>query len=65
MAALAVIYRNIFKHRAKSSAKVELEYFRAGKLHLESHGQSEAQGTVLVALFDEMMRKANEAVRPS
>ena len=62
MAALAVIYRNIFKQPGRISARADLEHFRAGKIYLERdlfHRSSEATlGGTMRNLFDNMLESA-------
>ncbi|PVH79625.1 hypothetical protein DL98DRAFT_572445 [Cadophora sp. DSE1049] len=55
MAALAVLYRNIFRSPERLSARADLEYFRAGKFHLDRDtNKSELRGD-MIDLFDNML----------
>ncbi|KAH7417766.1 fungal-specific transcription factor domain-containing protein [Cadophora sp. MPI-SDFR-AT-0126] len=58
MAAIAVLYRGIFKQPQSLSAKTDLEYFRAGKIHLVRDIHEMNLSSTLRNLFDEMLASA-------
>ena len=63
MAALSVLYRNIFRFPQQLSTRADLEYFRAGKFHLQRDLDKFAINEELGHLFDEMLRSAEELLK--
>ncbi|KAF9875487.1 hypothetical protein CkaCkLH20_06868 [Colletotrichum karsti] len=62
MAAIAVLYRSIMKDPANMSSRADLEYLRAGKMHLYWDMPANVSGPALKALFDNMLSSAEEMV---
>ncbi|KAJ9607642.1 hypothetical protein H2200_007720 [Cladophialophora chaetospira] len=66
MATLAILYRNILKNPGRTSAKSDLEHFRAAKEYLERdlfHENYEPKlGATMKAVFEQMMGAAETAI---
>lgn len=50
------------KNAKRMSAKTDLEYFRAGRLHLQRHFRGYARNSAMENVFDEMLRSAEKKV---
>ncbi|KAJ0423063.1 hypothetical protein BJY00DRAFT_310659 [Aspergillus carlsbadensis] len=57
---LSILYRNLAVHPTRITAKGDLEYFRAGKLHLERHSHPSKLSPTLRGLFENMLQAAEE-----
>ena len=63
MAALSMLYRNIFRFPEQLSTRADLEYFRAGKFHLKRDLDKLALSEELGHLFDEILRSAQDLLK--
>lgn len=62
VAAIAVLYRSILKDPSNMSTRADLEYLRAGKLHLDWLLPSSVLGPLSKALFNDMVSSAEDIV---
>lgn len=60
VAAIAVLYRSILKDSSSMSTRADLEYLRAGKLHLDWLLPSSVLGPLSKALFNDMVSSAED-----
>ncbi|KAH8803571.1 fungal-specific transcription factor domain-containing protein [Xylogone sp. PMI_703] len=65
IAALAVLYRSIFRNPGRISVKTDLEYFRAGKIHLERRILGRSVNWGLRNFIDAMLKSAEDLVLQS
>ncbi|GES65605.1 fungal-specific transcription factor domain-domain-containing protein [Aspergillus terreus] len=63
--AMGVIYRDIAQHPEKLSARTNLEYLRVIKLHLQRMSHQHLLSASLTALFENMVKAAEEAIQDS
>lgn len=62
MAAVSVIFRNILKHPTALSARTNLEYLRAGTMHVLSNLAADGPMKHFRALFQDLQRAAENSV---
>ncbi|KAF4856171.1 putative transcriptional regulatory protein [Colletotrichum siamense] len=63
MSAIAVLYRSIMRNPSDISSRADLEYLRAGKLHLEHDCPVSIAIPTVTKLFNDMLSTAEEAVQ--
>lgn len=63
MSAIAVLYRSIMRNPSNISSRADLEYLRAGKLHLEHDRPINIAIPTIIKLFNDMLTTAEEAVQ--
>jgi hypothetical protein len=59
---MAILYRNMSKNPLKLSTRADLEYLRAGKIHLEQDTPKGVAGPALQMLFVDMLTSAGDIV---
>jgi hypothetical protein len=65
MAAISILFHNIFKYPRKHSARADLEILRAGQYHFERHVHPLRFNSRLKSLFQKMQTAAEELVSQS
>jgi hypothetical protein len=62
MAAISILFRNVFKNPQHLSARADLEYLRAARLHLQRNIDARSINCRFNLLFDKMERAAEQVL---
>jgi hypothetical protein len=62
MTSLAILYKTIFRHPRRLSAKADLEHFRAGTFHFEKDVPESVISSTLKLLFHGMLKSLEDQI---